>query len=268
MDHSAHWFKVQQIADKVWAIDDNGRDTLYLLAGNEKALLIDTGWGFGNLKQLVGSLTNLPLLVVNTHGHLDHSGGNYEFPEIYIAREDIPLLHISFREEAVAWIQEHIFHNTTIPVSLPHFWATKESNQVIPIQDGHIFDLGERQVKVIAMPGHTKGCIGLLDEKEKMLFTGDAILNGATWLHLTESASLKVFLESLQRTYSLVDHFESLLPGHGPTPVSKAILPELIQGVTAILNREIKGKHFHSFLGDGLLAEFNGCSVIYSEKNL
>lgn len=62
----------------------NGTQNLYLLEGEDKALLIDTGYAVGNLKSFVKTLTKKPLVVANTHYHPDHSGGNGEFLEVYV----------------------------------------------------------------------------------------------------------------------------------------------------------------------------------------
>ena len=74
------WLKVRQLDDDTWAIDDHGQDICYLVCGQDRCLLIDTGWGIGDLRALVAELNPLPLTVVNTHGHPDHTFGNWQFP--------------------------------------------------------------------------------------------------------------------------------------------------------------------------------------------
>ena len=59
---------------------------MYLLEGDEKALLIDTGYGAENLREYVEKLTSKPILVVNTHYHPDHAAGNGEFEAVYMNR--------------------------------------------------------------------------------------------------------------------------------------------------------------------------------------
>jgi hydroxyacylglutathione hydrolase len=62
-----------KLNENTWIINFmNGSQNMYLLEGREKALLIDTGWGAGNLRALVEKLTSKPVIVTNTHGHLDH----------------------------------------------------------------------------------------------------------------------------------------------------------------------------------------------------
>ena len=78
-------YTVQLVAEDVWAIDEFGADIIYLVKGEKSAAVIDTGSGFGNLKKVIETLTDLPYVVLNTHGHLDHVGGNHEFGKAYLS---------------------------------------------------------------------------------------------------------------------------------------------------------------------------------------
>ena len=73
------WFKVKKISEKVWRISDNDIDNIYLVEGRDSAMLIDNGVGAVNLIDFVKSITQLPLIVVNTHSHPDHTGSNHQF---------------------------------------------------------------------------------------------------------------------------------------------------------------------------------------------
>ena len=68
------WYETREVGEGIWAIDEQGTNTMYLIRGDEKCLLVDTGWGASNLPGLVKTLSTLPLIVVNSHGHLDHTG--------------------------------------------------------------------------------------------------------------------------------------------------------------------------------------------------
>ena len=76
-------FTVQLVADGVYAIDEFGIALMYLIIGKTQALLLDTGVGAGNVHAVVKELTDLPCLVVNSHHHYDHAGGNVWFDEVY-----------------------------------------------------------------------------------------------------------------------------------------------------------------------------------------
>ena len=101
------WFTTRRLGDRTWAIDDGGSDTIYLIVGDERALLLDTGWGVGDLPALVASLTSLPLLVVNTHGHPDHTYGNGQFAQVYIHPDDEPMARapvpVERRRQVASW---------------------------------------------------------------------------------------------------------------------------------------------------------------------
>ena len=68
-------YRVEKIADGTWRIDEGGLDALYVVEGADRAVLIDTGSGTGDLDALVRSLTEKPYEVYLTHGHVDHAGG-------------------------------------------------------------------------------------------------------------------------------------------------------------------------------------------------
>jgi glyoxylase-like metal-dependent hydrolase (beta-lactamase superfamily II) len=95
------WYSVKEAAKKVWQIDDNGEDTIYLVEGNDKALLIDTGWGIADLSKLISAITPLPVVAVNTHCHPDHVCGNHQFDRIYIHRNDAAMMKGNFTGSAV-----------------------------------------------------------------------------------------------------------------------------------------------------------------------
>ena len=73
------WFTARKVAEGTGCIEDHGSDNMYVVEGKKKALRIDTGLGFAKLSDFVKTLTRLPVVVVNTHGHGDHAGGNYQF---------------------------------------------------------------------------------------------------------------------------------------------------------------------------------------------
>ena len=68
--------KIQRINDHIWLLNDHDDGTGYLVTGTDKALVIDTMYGQEDLKEAVKNLTDLPLMLVNTHGHFDHTYGN------------------------------------------------------------------------------------------------------------------------------------------------------------------------------------------------
>jgi hydroxyacylglutathione hydrolase len=268
---SAEWFEVKEIGDAIWAIDDRGCDVMYLVSGDERCLLMDTGWGVGDLPVLVASLSPLPLTVVNTHGHPDHVFGNGQFAQVYVHVADEAAARELPSAEMRTWIVDN-----ALPKPLPagfqfDVWAVAGPGSLDTIQDGHVFDLGGRDLEVISVPGHTPGSICLLDRQARVLFTGDSVLPGAVWLHLDESLPLSRFRENLQRLQGLADAFDTILPGHADLqalPLSKNLLGDLVAGIGRTLAGELVGREEKTFAGDGLRCDFGSCGIVYRPDRL
>ena len=74
----ANVYHVRQLDEGTYAIEEKtpiNQGLCYLLCGTRQALLIDTGLGYPGLKKTVEGLTKLPVVVANTHAHVDHIGG-------------------------------------------------------------------------------------------------------------------------------------------------------------------------------------------------
>lgn len=264
------WFTTRLVAHDTWAIDDHGGDVIYLVAGDERALLVDTGWGVGDLPALVASLTSLPLIVVNTHGHPDHALGNGQFERVHIHAADEPSVRTPPSGERRRRTMDHL-PRPLPPGFDPDTWARSVPEALVPVQDGHAFDLGGRTLEVIALPGHSPGSICLLDRQAGLLLTGDSIHSGTIWLHLQNSLPLSQFFDHLRRVQGLAGAFDHILPAHGDLstfPLPRGSLDDLIAGIERILSGEVIGRDEHTFAGDGLRCDFELCSIIYRPDRL
>jgi enterochelin esterase-like enzyme/glyoxylase-like metal-dependent hydrolase (beta-lactamase superfamily II) len=225
-------FTTQVVADGVWHIQDSRDGVMYLVAGKERALLIDTGWGAGNLAAHIKALTPLPVLVVNTHGHRDHTSGNGQFAEVYIHTADLPLVQGS-------------------------------DATLIPIYDGYVFDLGDRDVRVIGVPGHSPGSICLLDKEARILFSGDSPRPGAIWLHLETSLSVQEFARGLSRLATFADQFDVIAPAHGEPVPAGTLLDDLVSCAGRIVSGELVGEPHETRFGECFLAEHGDAGILY-----
>jgi hydroxyacylglutathione hydrolase len=204
---NSEWFKVREVANKVWAIHDNTQVASYLVEGKDQSLLIDTGWGIGNLKELVQFITQQPVMVVFTHGHPDHVCGAFQFSDLYISNDDKNLLKAFYNKETRAQIIKYSLKGPYPPEFSKEEWIDAQIDDVSPVQDEDMLDIGGRELKVIAVPGHTAGSICLLDEKEKLLFSGDSVQATPVLMHLDTSLSLTTFFNSLTYLYSLKNDY-------------------------------------------------------------
>ena len=157
---------ITRIRPHVYLIDDAGESTCYLILGSERALLIDTVNGMEDLRAIVRSLTDLPVTVVNTHGHCDHIYGNVYFDEAWLHPADLPIAREHF-----AMFREEMDRRGLTPCP---FRA---------LEIGQVFDLGGVRLEVVDLQGHTPGSVGLLDRDARLLYSGDGV-NTHLWMQL------------------------------------------------------------------------------------
>jgi len=261
------WFKATQVADSVWVIDDHGNDNMYLVEGKTKALLIDTGIGMGALAKFVQTLTTLPVIVVNTHGHPDHAGGNYQFKTVAAHAADFEMIKMFGGKDYLKNSAQRALAGPSIPgtVTLADIEASQPS-ELKAIKQGDVFDLGGRKLEVVEVPGHTKGSICLLDAANKLVFTGDND-NSLVWLFLKDCTPLDVYLQSLQKLQARNAEYDKILPGHG-TPLPKEFVADQIGCVRGILDGSCTVEPYKSFAGNASLCKYKSAAVAFDPANL
>jgi len=223
----SEFYQITQLRDKVYRI--SSRENVYceLLVGEEKALLIDTGFGYGDLHGFVRKHTDKPLIIVNTHGHLDHACGNAQFTEpVHLSEKDFQLCkeHTSkdLRQTAAKGAEETTDYKTGEKVrGLPEdfdieAYTSQGTGNLVPLKDGDIFDLGGITVRAIATPGHTAGSTCFLYEEANWLYVGDQA-NAFCWLFLEESTDKATHIASLDKLIALAP--AQVIGSHMPTPV-------------------------------------------------
>jgi glyoxylase-like metal-dependent hydrolase (beta-lactamase superfamily II) len=219
------FFKSQDIVPGIIFLRGSANDNAYLLLGDRYALLIDTMTGAGSLREFCTKLTDLPIKVALTHGHLDHYGGCFEFGECYIHPADIDVLYIDTSAERRLKFIEGMnggetfvrLEDITVPCAL----------QTYPLYEGDFFDLGNRRIEVIGVPGHSTGSLVFYDPSSRILFSGDAC-NTNTLLFLDGSTSIRTYRESLLGLQKRRGDFDYFWGGHGNEPLSPDVI---LQGI-------------------------------------
>lgn len=178
-------YEYTKIRENIWQIGEDNGVFCTLIKGNEMAVLLDTGYGNRNLRDFVEKNISTPYMVVNSHGHPDHIGGNHWFDEVWAAEEEWDV--ISHFEEKAAEYQR------------------KE------LSPGDVFSLGDLHVEIISLKGHTKGSIGLLVQEERILAAGDG-LNEGLWLFNYGAMSMKELYGTLKKTMEIP--FDYYICGH------------------------------------------------------
>jgi|ERR1700722_13271819 glyoxylase-like metal-dependent hydrolase (beta-lactamase superfamily II) len=256
-----NWFEVYKIRPGVFAIYEPHQleeVISYLILGSDRALLFDTGMGISNIQTLVAGLTKLPVSVLNSHTHNDHVGDNWRFTDVYGMDTEFTRNNArGSKEDAQAELAPD-----EICGSLPagfdaKAYATKPFHITHWLHDGDRIDLGGRALKVISTPGHTPDSIALLDEKDRLLFTGDTFYAGPIYLYRPET-DLDAYVTSVKKLAALALHLRLLLPAHNVPVASPSILPKVVSAMQQVRGGEVKpiakdGKHEYIFGGFSFL---------------
>jgi glyoxylase-like metal-dependent hydrolase (beta-lactamase superfamily II) len=243
--YSNYWFEVYEVKDGIFAIHEpyQWQEVIsYLVIGNEFALLFDTGNGIGNIKAVVDSITSLPVRVLNSHSHFDHVGGNADFDFIYGMDTEFT------RERKKGRTHEQVADEVSAAAlckPLPegveaekHLIRPYEEDEVV--NEGYVIDMGNRKLKVISIPGHTPDAIGLLDEENKLLWTGDTFYQGPIWLFAKET-DLPAYRNSIARLAALAPSLKFVLPAHNRPVSDPKLLVDLDKALADIENGSVQG---------------------------
>ena len=227
------WYVPYQINENSYTIlaPNHWQATVsYLLVGTEKALLIDTGMGFGNIKHTVDAITDLPIIVVNSHSHYDHVSNNHHFDTIYGR-------NLNFTKKNASGHPKSTWTNALQPSAvsgpLPEGFSfenyeSKPFKITKYIEDGEKIDLGGREIEVIFTPGHTPDGMLFFDRAAGLLSTGDTFYPSTLWAQRAD-ADFKGYITSAKKMAAMEADVKYILPGHGEIVANPDFLGKLYQ---------------------------------------
>ena len=198
-------FKTEKISEHITIIHGFCTEFMYLIEGSKAAVLIDTGCGFYSLKNCIHNLTNKPLKVLITHGHVDHAMGANEF------------------EDMIPSAPFEKFHN---------------------LQEGDVFELGGIHVVIYELPGHTLGSVVMLIPEERTILLGDAC-NPFLFLFdkfSTGLASYEKNLRALQK--KIAGKYDRVLISHGNGDSKPTTLEDVLKVCQDIRSGNVTDRNF------------------------
>lgn len=192
----------KEVRKGIYHIGDGKGNFCTLITGETGAILFDTMLGFDDLKGYVAELTPFEPMVINSHCHFDHAGGNHQFDRVYMAEGELDLLDLAHSRIPTL--------TRTLGADLSAMECCyTERDRISVIDAGSTIDLGARTVKVLALPGHTPGSIGLLVEEDRLLLAGDT-LSPQCCIFFQESLPMEVCRQTIHSLWEQpFDHFLS-----------------------------------------------------------
>jgi glyoxylase-like metal-dependent hydrolase (beta-lactamase superfamily II) len=260
------WFEVYRIRPGVFAIYEPHQFEeviSYLIVGDKRALLFDTGMGIGKISDVVTGLTKLPVTVLNSHTHFDHTGGNAEFSDIWDV--DTPFTRASEKGQSNIYSRDALAPDRVcgeLPAGVqPGSYAIRPFQVTHRVKDGESIPLGGRELEVVFTPGHTPDSLCLLDRANGLLFTGDTFYPGPIYL-FTPETDFAAYTKSVAKLAKLAPKLSLLLPAHNVPVAVPGFLNRLADAVQevqagAVKPTVTKGRREYAFQGFSLLLATN-----------
>ncbi len=278
---STDFCKVQKLDDDLYVITEAGLVHFYLILGQKKAVLIDAGFGFEDIRPIIRSITDLPVMLVLTHGDPDHSYGSEYFGDVWLYQPDYgQIMGFDTKHERQFAAELAIeFLKVNNPEAIERFdskaFAEKSLHRALTphfVKDGELFDLGGKTLEVIFTPGHSYGHIMLLDREKKRLFSGDMICDYVIiyFFESDRNAPFSMALDSWKKIKRLEQDIKDIFSSHGQNPITMDFVDAYIECFSGEFQQNyLKDKPFsRGHLGHGYQHIYKTVNIQYSDKRL
>lgn len=248
------WFTVQQIDKRTFAISEYGhweKVHSYLLIGDHKAALIDTGLGIDSIKRITNQLTNLPIIVLTTHVHWDHIGNHGEFEQLYVHKDDAEWLIEGIKGLSLEQIRKDIGRDIIKPTPQsfnPKTYRPFTGPPTGLLNDKDEIELGERMLTILHTPGHSPGHISIFDHSTGYLFTGDLLYDKTPIYAFYPTTDPVKLVESLKKIAQL-PKVSKIYGGHNTIGLPASMLVDVEKAVQELEEKELVkfGTGIHQF---------------------
>ena len=219
-----NWFTIDEIDANTYIISEyrHWEEThCYLLIGNTRSLLIDTGLGISNIYEEVLKLTDRPITAVATHIHWDHIGGHKYFPDFYAHTDEIKWLNGEF-PLSIETIREMVVDHCDLPEGFcVNDYELFQGTPTKVLTDHDIIDIGGREIEVLHTPGHSPGHLCFWEKSSGYLFTGDLVYKDILFAYYP-STDPEAYLDSLEKVAALP--VKKVFPAHHSLDIQPEIL--------------------------------------------
>ncbi|XP_062399243.1 metallo-beta-lactamase domain-containing protein 2 [Sardina pilchardus] len=222
------WYAHKSVGDGLFWVQERfyqsgNRANIWVIRGSHQDVVIDTGLGLRSLPEYIkangllgdDSQRKNPVLAIGTHVHFDHAGGLHQFQQVGVHKTEVDALANGDNFETVTWLSDREVVETPTPGWRARQYRVKAVQPTHILQEGDVINLGDRQLNVLHMPGHSRGSICLHDAERKLLFSGDVVYDGAMidWLPHSHVGD---YVRSCERLLAMaeLDQVEQVLPGH------------------------------------------------------
>ena len=211
----------------------------YLLEGDARALLIDTGLGICDISPEVQRLTEKPVTAVATHIHWDHIGGHRYYPDFYAHAAELDWLNGGF-PLSMETVRGMVVDRCELPEGYDVAdYAFFQGTPTRLLVDGDTIDLGNRSVTVLHTPGHAPGHLCFFEAETGYLFTGDLVYKGTLFAYFP-STDPQAYLQSLEKIAALP--VRRVFPAHHSPEIDPEILVRMRDAFRAL---DAQGKLCH-----------------------
>ncbi len=252
-------YKVTDTGNGIYLVNE-GFSTMFVICGEERALVLDCGTGVGDFAAVIRGITSLPYDVALTHAHVDHAGGRGQFERLFVGEKDVTevkKISVILRKGYAVIAKSGL--NATLKGT--RFSPVKKEPKLIPLKEGDTFPLGGRTITVYETPGHTLGSLSYLDDKTRTIFIGD-VANEELLMFLPHATTIEEMLATHAKLLDL--DYDTVWSSHHNLPCTKAEIKTCRDGALQVFNKYTKNSVLRFFA----VNTYKGFRLLYRPTNV